>query len=249
MVRCASCGHTWHAQPSSDDSPTPADAPDPAPVDDMAEPAPETLAEPDPAPAEPELAPVEAQVRKRHRARFERRAMAKVGAIWGGVAAALMVMMAGAYVVRSSVVSVWPQASSLYAAFGARATVHGLVIDAVAPEIVEEAGADGPRDVLEVRATVRNAAGGPRVTPDVAVDVLDPKGASLFSWTVAMEGRTLAPDQAVRFTAALDDPPPDAAKLSLRFVDAGQAMPAQAADAPDEGGERAHSERDPDDHH
>jgi predicted Zn finger-like uncharacterized protein len=203
-VRCAACGHTWHAREGDEEPPlednVEADG-DSASLD-LSE---EQFEPPPPPPASPRagnrpLAPGAPNVR-RHMF------------LWSAAGAAVLALMALAVVFRVEVVRAWPRTASAYAAAGFTVTAEGLVFENIA---AEPGYADG-EPLLTITADVRNTSGRARDVPPVRIGLYDDNGEELFSWSVALDVAALEPRQAARFTAKLAQPPADAQDLELRF--------------------------------
>lgn len=219
-VRCAACGHTWHAKPEAAEL-----APEPAPEPDL---------DPDPIAAfdTPEIAAApkpHETVRARAALRKARsRSMAAVGA-WAAVAGALVVMLGAAYVFRVEMVRLFPRMASAYAAVGVEATTQGLVFR---DTVDNRTYVDG-RLVLNIASTVVNPTGRARPVPFVRVGVSDDAGEELYDWIVALETAELGAGEETRFTATLTNAPENARYLELRFVedpDLGDEAPERAED-------------------
>ncbi len=205
-VRCIACGHVWRAEPEAEDfaivsaqAPPVLDAPDPLAIAD--------------APFRSYDAAATTKAKRTVRA-------------WAGLAAApgLAVVLAvvSAWMFRSEVVAFWPQASSVYAMIGIRATATGLVFENV--EATPQ-----PGGMIEVRARVRNVSGRARATPLVRVRMRDSTGAVAAQTFATLPVTQLAPGETVEFVTTAAGAPGDVDALELTFEPLGGAGAAAAA--------------------
>lgn len=220
-VRCAACGHTWHAAPDDD-----------APAGVTVEPEEEGFSAFEAAMATVDIGPTPTESVKARRTPARPRPLApgapnvRASLIrWGSAGAVFLVLLALAVVFRYEVVRVWPQTATAYAAAGFTVTAEGLVFENVAAE----PGYTDGETTLTITASVRNTSGRVRRVPPVRIGLYDDRGDEVFSWAVALGVDQLTPRQSARFTAMLAQPPADAHDLELRFAHRPRGDPVPAA--------------------
>lgn len=191
-VRCISCGHEWKASPEAVSL--------------------ENLPEIQPVPERP-AKPVEA-FRARAEERRRQHRLAASASAWGGVAVAVVGAIGAAFLFRADVVSVWPKASSAYAAVGIDANVHGVAIGPIQVSRVEEDGL--PAVVIE--GEVRNFDLRSRSAPPLRASLLDAGAQPLLEWTVLLEGGALGPGERRAFRTVVTDPPQGAVEVEMAFA-------------------------------
>ncbi|WP_420434070.1 MJ0042-type zinc finger domain-containing protein [Hyphobacterium sp.] len=234
-VKCAACGHIWTAR--NEDEPV-LEAIDPIPA--APEPEPEPVQEIEPA------APKAVHRAFRERAEQRRQLQIKKAAAgaWGGVGVAVAGALLVGVLFRADIVSVWPQASSAYAAVGLEANAYGMAIDTLEIERGEEHGI--PTVVLtgEIRNIDRQA----RPAPPLQARLLSETGAAVLEWTVIVEGEALAPGERRAFTSVVADPPATAREVEITLA----GLTAAEGDHPDPVAETQHAEAtasEADNHH
>ena len=200
LVRCAACGHKWHAREGDE---TPSEEPE----------ADGDSADFDAALGETDLdfpTPPKTPTRPLTPGALNTRAHMIA---WGAAGAVVLSVLALAAVFRVEVVRVWPRMASAYAAAGVMVTAEGLIFE----NVTAEPGYAEGESLLTITALVRNATGRTRAVPPVRIGLYDDAGEELFAWSVALEIDELNPRQAARFTAMLAQPPAAAQDLELRF--------------------------------
>lgn len=213
MVRCASCGHEWLAEPSLVLS-----NPVSEPVE--REPAGERLTrdlvqrlrKPAPSAPAPNL-PAAAMIRARQAKRERMARLRRAGVAWGTTALALAGVMGVAAANRDSLARVWPKSASLFTAAGLEVNVYGLGLERIGLERV--AAEEG--EALLVRGLVRNLSAGTRAAPPITLELLDRQGAVLAARHVTIADPQLANGEQVSFEARFPAPPPEAVMLQARF--------------------------------
>lgn len=212
-VKCASCGHRWTARLGDPDLSLQVD-PEEGAI------AREALAEP-PAYIDPET-PVSAlpgeELPKHFRARADTerkvRAAAATGVIWAGLGAALLVLLAIAFVFRVDVVRIWPQAASAYALVGQPVNSLGLVIEGVRFEPSLQEG----HAALSISGMIRNIEEKPVVTPPLRISLLDEQGKVIATKIARPADARIPPGQTRHFAIAMLDPSPLARTLEVAFA-------------------------------
>jgi predicted Zn finger-like uncharacterized protein len=214
-VKCTNCAATWRAEPAAEEPLALAEPPPPA----------------DPAP-EPEVETLSGLPADRLSQTFRARALeqrkvreaAATGAIWAGLAAALVLMIALAAVFRVSVVRLWPKTASAYAAVGLAVNPTGLIIE----QVKAAPGSNAGHPAVMISGVVRNIADRSVSAPPLRVSLLAKDGhavAHQMADTPAPD--PIQPGDTRHFTVAMLDPPKAASDVEITFaLDAGPAHPA-----------------------
>lgn len=197
-VRCASCGHVWTAET---EIPTVQDAP-------QVEPAAETPAAPEP----------ESMPHKAFRARQERKrhtlSMAAAGGAWGGLLAACMILFVCAWIFRVDVVTLWPRASSAYAAVGATVNPYGFSVGEL--DIRRDTAHGVP--LLVVEGDIHNFDRRARAVPGLRAILRDEHGESLLEWQISMPAGDVLAGRRRTFSTVVSDPPPEAVEVEVLLM-------------------------------
>lgn len=202
-VRCASCAHVWTAEVED-----PSDLP--------------TL---QPALPEPEQAP-ESKPHKvfRERQAKKRRTMsaAVAGGAWGGLAIACALLLTASWMFRVDIVTLWPRASSAYAAMGAEVNPYGFTVGELT---VTRDNAHGV-PLLVIEGTISNLDRRARALPALRAILRDENSESLLEWSVGLQGAAVPAGQVRDFRTVVSDPPPASAEVEVVLV--GDAAPSHA---------------------
>ncbi|KAA5803946.1 hypothetical protein F1654_09140 [Alkalicaulis satelles] len=197
-VRCASCGHHWQVEAEA------------LTLSEPAEPRPKPAApEPEPAPSLKDKPA--AAVRARAEARRRKARLAAEGAGWAGVAAALVVMLAGAVFLRADIVSAFPHAAGAYAAVGLETHPTGLKVEDLGAMFEDVDGAPS----LIVEGVVRNTTARLRRTAPLKAMALDEHGNVLAEWRVVLESTALPGGGSERFRTLMTAPPDAAVRVEV----------------------------------
>ena len=108
---------------------------------------------------------------------------------------------------RADVVTLWPQAASVYKAVGLAVNPGGIDIVNVKNNLHVENGAR----VLVVSGKLVNVSGRELTVPQLRISLLDERERELYHWPVFAAAGTLKPGQSTPFEARLSDPPSAAA--------------------------------------
>ncbi len=219
-VRCHACGHTWRAAAE-----TPLDLVPPA-----AETSDAALAEFARRPeAAADLSAPELPRAFRARAEQQRRLRraAAHGAVWAGIGAAFVGLVAAGWLMRVDIVRTFPRAAAAYAAIGAPVNATGLEFEAVSAR----AAPNDPGSVL-VAGAVRNVDRRAAAIPAVRVSLLNERGGRVASRVIAVQPDTLAPGAVQGFAVILPDPLAQAADVGVTFDFEAAPAPAPAPAAP-----------------
>jgi hypothetical protein len=143
--------------------------------------------------------------------------------LWRAVAWAVLIVVIVAIVFaiveyRQTIATMWPKASSLYAAIGMKVNVLGLDIRDVTPSQTTEAGAP----LLEVKGRVVNIADHRIPVPKVRVALFDSEEREIYRWAFEPGVGVLDPGGAGDFVTRLPSPPREAKNIVVRFVEAGE---------------------------
>lgn len=203
-VRCASCGHTWTAELED-----PAILPvlETVSTDDAGEKI------DDPAPSEEEVKPHEA-FRERQAAKRRTMSAAAAGGAWGGLVAVSALLLMTVWVFRVDVVTLWPRASSAYAAVGAEVNPFGLSVGELT--ITRESEHGVPLVVIE--GSIKNFDRRARALPTIRALLKDEHGDSLLEWTIPLEGGRLSAGEVREFRSIVSDPPPQSVEAEVVLV-------------------------------
>lgn len=190
-VRCASCGHVWLARPEGD-----AALPEIQPAADT----------------EPK------QVHRAYREKVEQKRRqairAAAGGAWGGLAAAVAGVIVCALLFRADIVSLWPQASSAYAAVGIEANPYGVALSDL--EISREMQDGLP--VIVIAGEVRNIDRRERQAPALRAALLNAESAPVLEWTVLIEGGAMRPGETRQFRTLVSDAPASAVEAEVTLA-------------------------------
>lgn len=218
-VRCHACGHTWRAAAETPlDLVPPAETADPAALAEFAR-RPEAAADL----SAPEL-PKAFRARAEQQRRLRR--AAAHGAVWAGIGAAFVGLVAAGWVMRVDIVRTFPRAAAAYAAIGAPVNATGLEFEAVSAR----AAPNDPGSVL-ISGAVRNVDRKRLGIPAVRVSLLNEQGGRVASRVIAVQSDTLAPGAVQGFAVILPDPLAQAADVGVTFDFEAAPAPAPAAPA------------------
>ena len=184
MVRCAKCGHSWMQRPPAD-MPQSLDVPPPPGTS----PRPGNL----PVPAVP------------------RRRELPV-ATWLGLAAVVLLVLAGAIAGRQAIVGAWPYAAQLYKAAGVPVLDPAAL--AVRDGRMDTVTIDNQK-VIVIEGQIVNTTSVPQPVPVLRAALQDVAGREVREWTFRIEQAELQPGQSLPFKTTIVDPPEDAVKWTI----------------------------------
>jgi predicted Zn finger-like uncharacterized protein len=139
---------------------------------------------------------------------------------WVGWVLLVLVLVglgAGAYAARQPVVDFWPPAARAYQLAGLpvrEPAMYGLSIK----NVTSERAIDSGQRVLLVSGDVVNDAQQAKSLPRLRVALTDGGGKEIYFWTVTLAKPELGPDETVRFSTRLPNPPDAAKSLAVRFA-------------------------------
>jgi len=208
-VRCAKCGHSWHAPgPQPEPEPVPEAAPVLAPVSPA--PAPDAAFAPSATRASAPAAAVAPE-----RARGQALQTAAVVAGWVGLIAVVLLIGYSAVRYRQDIASVWPQSAGVYSGLGLPVTASGIDFRDVAYRREVEDG----QTVLVVTGQIVNTAKRELPVPQtVRVGLNNADNRELYHWTFKPAAATLGPGASLPFRTRLASPPPDARFAVVTFA-------------------------------
>ena len=217
-VRCSSCGSSWRAR--LDDEP----------LELTSSPEEGALAAPrydePPEEAEPALSDLPADrlpgaFRAKAEQRRRIREAAAAGAVWAGIGAALLAVIALLVIFRTEVVRMIPKTASAYAAVGLAVNTTGINI-----EKVEAApGLQDGRAAVVVTGALRNIEKRPVVAPALRINLLNKDGRIVQSKIAAPTDPKIPAGESRHFTISLLDPPSSASDVEVVFEAIAQPPP------------------------
>ncbi|HYE47219.1 MAG TPA: DUF3426 domain-containing protein [Caulobacter sp.] len=207
-VKCKACGHRWTARAEPDldleiggeegaiarDPPTL--TPAPAPLVEL------------PGEELPKVFRAKAQTEKRVRE------AATTGIVWAGMTGLLVVLGAGAYLGRETVVNIWPQTASVYAAVNAPVNRVGLEIEDIRAEPALQDG----HAALSVSGVIRNVRSETVTAPPLQVSLLNQKDKRVMAKIAQAADPRIPAGETRHFAVVLVDPPRTAATVEVGFV-------------------------------
>jgi predicted Zn finger-like uncharacterized protein len=216
-VRCAKCGHSWHAEPEAafHESDTVAAEPvaAPAPQEAVAAPVETPAADPYPAALSPTRAYAPAPVAPEPRGPMAPKLAVVAG--WAGLVAAVLLIGYSAVRYRQDIAVIWPQSAGVYSTLGLKVNASGIDFRQVTYRRETEDG----QVVLAVSGMIVNAGSRQLPVPQtVRVTLSDAADKELYHWTFKPGATVLTPGQSIPFTTRLSSPPAAARHLEVRFA-------------------------------
>jgi predicted Zn finger-like uncharacterized protein len=236
-VKCAKCGHTWHATPDQDEEaplePAPADGAadgeDTGMLAGTAEDEAGTAGEedlPDEPPPFESFEAMRAQMeggRRRRRGRPDpeapRRSRTRAVLPWLVLLLVVGGLVWSSWSYRYSIVNTVPSAARLYAAVGIpiNTVAPGLSIEGVTPSRRLKNGTS----VLMVSGRVVNKTDATQPVPAMRVTLKGANGTEIASWRVAAKSAAIPPGGSTAFSAEKANPPENAQGVTIRFIQPG----------------------------
>ncbi|MEM1399492.1 MAG: MJ0042-type zinc finger domain-containing protein [Pseudomonadota bacterium] len=229
QVKCARCGHVWHAEPVLEPEPvrqidTRAAEIFGAPRDPIPEP------EPEPAPdLDDAFSPLGASAGLSagkevtdHISVPRKSEPNKLG--WTLFAVAVLAVGAGGFFARDQLVTAWPPAAKLYDTLGIAYDDTG-VLSKIAGEgltfadIESEWGEKNGVPVLTVRGTVANESDATRPVPPLVVWLATEDNRQLQSWELTVDAEKLEPGETVKFETSIDSPADGAERVEIAVLE------------------------------
>jgi len=138
----------------------------------------------------------------------------------------MVLIVGGVIMLRGPIVGQFPQLAGAYAAVGLSVNVIGLEFRNVQTLQSLQQGVD----VLAVEGTIASVADHEVAVPQVIVTLLDPRGSSVYEWSVTSKATELEPGETIHFETQLSSPPAGAKNVKLSFASS-QAPPRPADDS------------------
>jgi predicted Zn finger-like uncharacterized protein len=207
-VKCKACGHRWTARAE--------------PVLDLELSDEEGATAREPSTLTPEPTPLvelpgeELPKAFRAKAQTERRVReaATTGIVWAAMTGMLVVIGAGAYFGRETVVSIWPRTASVYAAVNAPVNRVGLEIEDIRAEPALQDG----HAALSVSGVIRNVRAETVTAPPLQISLLNDKDKRVMAKIASAADPKIPAGETRHFAVVLVDPPRTAATVEVGFV-------------------------------
>jgi predicted Zn finger-like uncharacterized protein len=207
-VRCATCGHAWHAKLPDEEGETVV-AEETGLTREQVERLRQTAAENTKARAGPH-----AEFRAREHAKRKRHHGRAVTIAWAS-GFALFVLAGGAAVLfRNEVAEAFPRAASIYKLVGLDVNRFGLTFE----NVQARRTFDGTTPVLTVSGSVINGSDDRLDTPQLRVTLKDEAGNAVQTWTDKFSVPSLGPKERTEFASRFEAPPVETYRLTVSFV-------------------------------
>lgn len=232
-VRCAACDHSWYVKPAETLG-------DPSEVQDesgLTRAQVERLRQKAVANAKSSSGP-HAEMREKELKRRKRNQLIAIAAAWSGSA---LVFVGSAYAAlnnREAVVSMMPEAASVYEALGMEVNRFGLDF----AELQAQRSFDGTTPVLTISGKAVNSSDRHRPSPTVRIGLYNQAGAEVHVERVNLMDAVVPPSGEANFTAHIISPPMDSYDVQVSFEIAGAYTGASGHVAPVEGHDAANDE-------
>lgn len=208
-VRCATCGHAWHAK-LQEEGETTVTAEDTGLTREQVE----RLRHTAQANSKTRAGP-HAEFRAREHAKRKRNVGRAVTIAWGVMGFLFVAMIGGAVLFRNEVAQAFPRAASIYRLVGLDVNRFGLVLENVAAK----RSFDGTTPVLTVTGAAVNNSEEARPTPKLRVMLKDESGKKVLkTWTDKLAVPTLKPGERTEFTSRFEAPPVETYRLTVTFA-------------------------------
>lgn len=207
-VRCATCGHAWHAK-LQEEGEQPAAPEDTGLTREQVE----RLRQTAQANSRTRAGP-HAEFRAREHAKRKRAKGRAITVAWAITGVTFVGLIGAAVVFRNEVAEAFPRAASLYKLVGLEVNRFGLVLENVAAK----RSFDGTTPVLTVTGAAVNTSPEPRSTPQLRVTLKDEGGQEVQTWTDRLAVPTLGPGERTEFTSRFEAPPVETYRLTVTFA-------------------------------
>jgi predicted Zn finger-like uncharacterized protein len=207
-VRCATCGHAWHAKLQEDDG-------QPAPAEDtgLTREQVERLRQTAQANSRARAGP-HAEFRAREHAKRQRNRGRAVGIAWAVGAGVFAVGVGAAILFRNEVAEAFPRAASIYRLVGLEVNRFGLSLE----NVTAKRSFDGTTPVLTVSGLVINGGEERIATPQLRVTLKDEAGKEVQTWTDNFKVASLGPNERTEFSSRFEAPPVETYRLTVSFA-------------------------------
>lgn len=216
-VRCATCGHAWHAVPPDEEGAAPPPAEDIGLTREQVERLRQTAQANSKASSGPH-----AEYRAREHARRRRDHGRAVGVAWAIGAGIFFLAAAGAVLFRNEVAEAFPKVASIYRLIGLEANRFGLALE----NVNAKRSFDGTTPVLTVTGAVVNTTKERVPTPQLRVTLKDEAGKEVQTWTDKFRVPSLGPGEKSEFVSRFEAPPVETYRLTVSLARPGADAPA-----------------------
>jgi predicted Zn finger-like uncharacterized protein len=232
-VRCATCGHAWHAK-LPDEGETAVAAEDTGLTREQVERLRQTAQANSKARAGPH-----AEFRAREHAKRKRAKSHAVSIAWVSTGVLFLGAIGGAVLFRNEVAQAFPKVASIYRLVGLDVNRYGVTLE----NVVAKRSFDGTTPVLTVTGAAVNISDEARPTPALRVTLKDEGGAEVQTWTDKLAVPQLGPGERTEFTSRFEAPPVETYRLTVTFAyDGEQDGKATHIEATSDGEEAPHAE-------
>lgn len=156
---------------------------------------------------------------------------AAAGGAWGRLVTTCAVLFVCAWIFRVDIVTLWPRASSAYAAVGTSVNPWGYDVGEL--DVTREVDHGVP--LLVVTGDVHNFDRRARAIPSLRAILRDAQGEAVLEWTISMPAGRLDAGRRQEFRTVVSDPPPEAVEVEVVLME----MPAHGNAVPDGHGDGA----------
>lgn len=207
-MRCATCGHAWHAKlPEDGDAPV-------APEDtgltrEQVERLRRTAQENSKARAGPH-----AEFRAREHAKRKKTRSRVVTIAWVMSGVMFVALLGLAVLFRNEVAEAFPRSASIYRLVGLEVNRFGLTLE----NVQAKRSFDGTTPVLTVTGAAVNMSDEDRTAPELRVTLKDEAGNEVQTWTDKLAVPMLGPGERSEFTSRFEAPPVETYRLTVTFA-------------------------------
>lgn len=207
-VRCATCGHAWHAK-LQEEGETAAAPDDTGLTREQVERLRQTAQANSKARAGPH-----AEFRAREHAKRKRAKGQAISIAWISTGVIFLAAIGGAVLFRNEVAQAFPKVASLYRVVGLDVNRYGVTLE----NVVAKRSFDGTTPVLTVTGAAVNVSDEARPTPALRVTLKDEAGKEVQTWTDKLAVPHLAPGERTEFTSRFEAPPVETYRLTVTFA-------------------------------
>ena len=132
----------------------------------------------------------------------------------GPLSVACALVLTTAWIFRVDVVTLWPRASSAYAAVGAEVNPYGFSVG----ELDIRRDVDHGVPLLVIEGDVRNFDRRTRAMPGLRAVLRDEHGESVLEWAVSVPAGRIRAGKRQEFRTVVSDPPPTAVEVEVMLM-------------------------------
>ena len=207
-MRCATCGHAWHAK-LQDEGETALATDDTGLTREQVERLRQTAQANSKARAGPH-----AEFRAREHAKRKRAKGQAASIAWISTGVIFLAGIGAAVMFRNEVAQAFPKVASLYRVVGLDVNRYGVTLE----NVVAKRSFDGTTPVLTVTGAAVNISDEPRPTPALRVTLKDEGGKEVQTWTDKLAVAQLGPGERTEFTSRFEAPPVETYRLTVTFA-------------------------------